>query len=104
MYSSRTSGETSAYYSDTSRRSKSVQSQTSQEESPSKVPYNIQLLLFLILHFQSKKIQILKDQKAKVDREREKFLEMKRKFQDELMDELKAVSEVKTKPKYKYKH
>ena len=57
-----------------------------------------------MLSFQSKKIQILKDQKAKVDREREKFLEMKRKFQEELMLELEGVSEEKRKTRHKYKY
>ena len=45
---------------------------------------------------QSRKIQTLRDQKAKVDREREKFLEMKKKFQEELLLELEAVSDIST--------
>ena len=40
-------------------------------------------------------------QKAKVDREREKFLEMKRKFQQELIEELEGIKDVKTPPKLK---
>ena len=45
---------------------------------------------------QSRKIQTLRDQKAKVDREREKFLEMKKKFQEELLQELETVSDIST--------
>ena len=38
-------------------------------------------------------------QKAKVDREREKFLEMKRIFQEDLMGELEGIKDVKTPPR-----
>ena len=68
------------------------------------IAQSILFYIFLFICLQSKKIQILKDQKAKVDRERGKFLEMKRKFQEELMLELEGVSEVKTKRKIKNKH
>ena len=52
---------------------------------------------------QSKKIQRMERQKAKVDREREKFLEMKKKFQQELIEELEGIKDVKTPPRLKSK-
>ena len=77
----KTTAESSVKWSRSTRRTRSVQS-ARQSSDDDKSPR------------QSRKIKTLRDQKAKVDREREKFLEMKKKFQGELLQE--AVSDIST--------